>query len=106
MVNWFVQTVRIFARFSIQTIQTLNFHIRFSPSAYTYSSYTDVWYTNLLTIILCKSINSCLCTSCKYYRHPRFVQGTQEDSHEVLRALLDDIKNEEVEVRKSPLVYI
>ena len=68
-----------------------------------YSSYTHVQYTNLLTIILCKSINSCLC---KYYRHPRFVQGTQEDSHEVLRALLDDIKNEEVEVRKSPLVYI
>ena len=25
MVNWFVQTVWIFARFSIQTIQTLNF---------------------------------------------------------------------------------
>ena len=25
MVNWFVQTVRIFVRFSIQTIRTLNF---------------------------------------------------------------------------------
>ena len=25
MVNWFVQTARIFAHFSIQTIQTLNF---------------------------------------------------------------------------------
>ena len=25
MVNWFIQTVRIFARFSIQTIRTLNF---------------------------------------------------------------------------------
>lgn len=32
------------------------------------------------------------------YRHSRFVRGTQEDSHEVLRALLDDIKNEEIEV--------
>ena len=30
MVNWFVQTVRIFAGFSIPTIQTLKFHIRFS----------------------------------------------------------------------------
>ena len=25
MVNWLIQTIRIFARFSIQTIQTLNF---------------------------------------------------------------------------------
>ena len=32
------------------------------------------------------------------YRHFRFVRGTQEDSHEVLRALLDDIKTEEIEV--------
>ena len=32
MVNWFVQTVRIFACFSIQTIRALNL-IRFSPNS-------------------------------------------------------------------------
>ena len=40
-----------------------------------------------------------------YYRHPRFVQGTQEDSHEVLRALLDDIKNEEIAVSRLSLEH-
>ena len=34
-----------------------------------------------------------------YLRNSRFVQGTQEDSHEALRCIFDAIKNEEIEVR-------
>jgi len=34
------------------------------------------------------------------YRHPRFIQGSQEDSHEMLRSLLDVIKTEEIEVER------
>ena len=34
-----------------------------------------------------------------YLRNPRFVQKSQEDSHEALRCMLDAIKNEEIDVR-------
>ncbi|XP_065907013.1 ubiquitin carboxyl-terminal hydrolase 16-like isoform X2 [Dysidea avara] len=36
-------------------------------------------------------------------RHPRFIQGSQEDSHEALRSLLDDIKTEEIEKVKKEI---
>ena len=47
--------------------------------------------------------------SCVLYffiRNPRFVQGTQEDSHEALRCLFDAIKNEEIEVYNYACVFV
>ena len=33
-----------------------------------------------------------------YIRNPRFGRGTEEDSHEALRCLLDGLKMEEIDV--------
>ena len=41
-----------------------------------------------------------------YLRNPRFVQRTQEDSHEALRCLFDAIKNEEIEVCMYVCMYV
>ena len=43
-------------------------------------------------------MNAVLLTIYMYLRNSRFVQGTQEDSHEALRCIFDAIKNEEIDV--------
>ena len=40
------------------------------------------------------------------YRYPQFGKYTQEDSHEVLRCLLTEMKNEELEVTSLKTMYV
>ena len=56
MVNWFIQTIRIFAHFSIQTIQTLNFIFVSALDN------THIYMQKHRHVCMCKHTHMCTCT--------------------------------------------